>query len=705
MPKPGVLRIYLGAAPGVGKTYAMLAEAHRRHSRGTDVVVGLVETHGRPLTASMAEGLETVPRLRATHRGVELSELDVPAVLARRPQVVLVDELAHTNADESGHPKRWQDVDDLLAEGIDVITTLNIQHIESLNGVVGEITGVDQHESIPDAVARRADQIELVDMSPEALRRRMVHGNIYPPDRIDAALTHYFRPGNLSALRELALLWMADRTEEVLRKYRQAHDIVAPWETRERIVVGLAGTSREEALVRRAARLAQRIPGAELLAVHVACPDGLAHADPDALDRLSALVVSLAGTFHRVTGDDVADELARFARENQATQIVIGARTHARGSPLRSGVAGRVLRCGDGMDLHLVPTGDGASHDQGLPRSIRRRVVDAETSVIRALADSVLDGRDDLPSLLEQVRRCLGLDGIAVLEPDAAHRSGWRLVASAGARSPESPQDADADVEWGSKAVLAAIGSCVDAATRAALVASAVHIRDLRARALARHTELEQRRHDARTTLTTVQLVLEHELQPLVDKARLRVAGVGREAADGGRAHETAQLLEAVTGHIDDLDDLCRVDTGGLDMQLRPVELDDVLAAALDDLGPGGRRLVVDLPETAPDAIADADGLSRALTVLTADALRRGDSATAPRLSVRGQDGRARLTLSVRTAKDPSESPQPVTRSLATRLARGLIEAMTGSVTLRSEPGGGGYTVTVDLPAAPTAAG
>jgi two-component system, OmpR family, sensor histidine kinase KdpD len=227
----GQLRVYLGAAPGVGKTFAMLDEGRRRRDRGTDVVVGLVETHGRPKTAAAIGDLELVPRRVVGHRGVELTELDVPAVLARAPQVVLVDELAHTNvlpAGGTGSPKRWQDVEQLLDAGIDVITTLNIQHLESLNDVVATITGVTQQETVPDAVVRAADQIELVDSSPESLRRRMAHGNIYPPDRVEAALANYFRVGNLSALRELALLWLADRVEEGLQRYRADHGIAIP---------------------------------------------------------------------------------------------------------------------------------------------------------------------------------------------------------------------------------------------------------------------------------------------------------------------------------------------------------------------------------------------------------------------------------------------------------------------------------------------
>ena len=270
----GTLRIYLGAAPGVGKTFAMLGEAHRRRSRGTDIVVGLVETHGRRRTAEQLEGLEVLPRREVTHRGVTLTELDVDAVLARHPEVVVVDELAHTNAPGSKNPKRWQDVDEILDAGIHVLTTVNIEHLESLNDVVEQITGIAQQETVPDAVVRRADQIELVDMTPEALRRRLAHGNVYPAERVDAALGNYFRLGNLTALRELALLWLADRVDEGLRRYRAEHHIDRVWEARERVVVALTGGAEGETLVRRASRVAQR-SGGELLAVHVLASDGL----------------------------------------------------------------------------------------------------------------------------------------------------------------------------------------------------------------------------------------------------------------------------------------------------------------------------------------------------------------------------------------------------------------------------------------------
>lgn len=256
----GTLRIYLGAAPGVGKTYAMLSEAHRRVERGTDCVVAFVEHHHRPRTEVMLHGLEQLPRREIEYRGGTFTEMDVDAVLRRAPKVALVDELAHTNMTGSRNTKRWQDVEELLAAGIDVISTVNIQHLESLGDVVESITGVRQRETVPDEVVRRADQIELVDMSPQALRRRMAHGNIYKPDKVDAALSNYFRPGNLTALRELALLWVADRVDAHLTEYRSEHHVSAIWGSRERIVVGLTGGPEGRTLIRRARGWPRRAP-------------------------------------------------------------------------------------------------------------------------------------------------------------------------------------------------------------------------------------------------------------------------------------------------------------------------------------------------------------------------------------------------------------------------------------------------------------
>jgi two-component system, OmpR family, sensor histidine kinase KdpD len=359
----GQLRVYLGAAPGVGKTFAMLDEGRRRRDRGTDVVVALVETHGRPRTAAAVGDLEVVPRRTVRYRGVELTELDLDAVLARAPEVALVDELAHSNLPapgEAGNPKRWQDVEAMLAAGIDVITTVNVQHLESLNDVVASITGVAQQETVPDAVVRAADQIELVDSSPESLRRRMAHGNIYPPDRVEAALSNYFRVGNLSALRELALLWLADRVEEGLQRYRADHGIADAWQSRERVVVAVTGGAESETLVRRAARIAARTNGGDLLAVHVSRSDGLAGPSPARLEQVRGLVHDLGGSYHQVLGDDIPQALLAFARAENASQLVLGVSRRS-GIARRltgPGIGSRVIRGSGDIDVHMV------THDQ-----------------------------------------------------------------------------------------------------------------------------------------------------------------------------------------------------------------------------------------------------------------------------------------------------------------------------------------------------
>ncbi|MER5597349.1 sensor histidine kinase KdpD [Streptomyces sp. NPDC002265] len=371
----GRLRIYLGAAPGVGKTYSMLSEAHRRVERGTDCVVAFVEHHHRPRTEVMLHGLEQIPRRELEYRGGVFTEMDVDAVLARRPQVALVDELPHTNIPGSRNAKRFQDVEELLAAGIDVISTVNIQHLESLGDVVESITGVRQQETVPDEVVRRADQIELVDMSPTALRRRMAHGNIYKPDKVDAALSNYFRPGNLTALRELALLWVADRVDEYLNEYRSEHEVSRIWGSRERIVVGLTGGPEGRTLIRRAVRLAEKGAGGEVLAVYVSRSDGLTNASPKELAVQRSLVEDLGGTFHHVMGDDIPAALLDFARGVNATQIVLGvSRRQGWQYVFGPGVGATVAReSGPDLDVHLI-THDEAGKGRGLPAARSARL-------------------------------------------------------------------------------------------------------------------------------------------------------------------------------------------------------------------------------------------------------------------------------------------------------------------------------------------
>ncbi|KFF59928.1 histidine kinase [Cryobacterium sp. MLB-32] len=386
--KRGRLRVLLGAAPGVGKTYTMLEEGRRLRDEGKDVVVAVVETHGRAATAGMLEGLEVVPRVTVQHRGVELTDMDLEAVLARRPDIALVDELAHTNAPGALYEKRFQDVEAILDAGIDVISTVNIQHIESLNDVVHQITGAPQRETLPDAALRRADQIEVVDLAPQALRDRLAQGNIYPAARIDAALSNYFRLGNLTALRELALLWLADEVDSALQTYRTEHGIDNKWEARERVVVALTGGPEGETLIRRGARIAARSAGGELVAAHVISQDGLHAPHPGALAAQRALVEGLGGSYHQVVGNDPARALVEFARAANATQLVIGVSRRGRVTAALSGpgIGATIVRESGDIDVHIV-THSAAGGAYTLPRlggalSPRRRLAGLTLAVI-----------------------------------------------------------------------------------------------------------------------------------------------------------------------------------------------------------------------------------------------------------------------------------------------------------------------------------
>ncbi len=409
--KRGELRIYLGAAPGVGKTYAMLSEAHRRRERGTDVVAAVVETHGRCKTAELVDGIEVVPPKMIEYRGREFAELDVEAVLRRRPQVVLVDELAHTNAAGSKNAKRWQDIEELLDAGISVITTVNVQHLESLNDVVTQITGIEQQEKVPDEVVRAADQVELVDITPEALRRRLAHGNVYAPERIDAALSNYFRRGNLTALRELALLWLADQVDAALEKYRADHKITATWEARERVVVAVTGGAESETLVRRASRIASR-SSAELMVVHVVRGDGLAGVSAPQMGRIRELAQSLGATLHTVTGDGAAGvpaALLDFAREMNATQLVLGTSRRSRWARIfDEGIGATVVQRSGKIDVHMV------THEQAGRDSLWARVTPRQRRATSWLAALVVPSSIGAVTIL-LLDRFLGIGGESAL--------------------------------------------------------------------------------------------------------------------------------------------------------------------------------------------------------------------------------------------------------------------------------------------------
>jgi two-component system sensor histidine kinase KdpD len=358
----GHFRIYLGAAAGVGKSYAMLNEGHRRKQRGTDVVIGYIECHGRRLTEGLIDDLEVVPRRVIDYRGTTFKEMDLAALLERRPKVALIDELAHTNIPGSGpNEKRWQDVMEVLAAGIDVISAVNIQHLESIADAVEQITGVQIRERIPDWVLRKADQIELVDSSPEQLRRRMLHGNIYPPDKVPKALTNFFREDNLMALRELALRFLADETEEELLEHLMKRQTNVLWETSERILVGVTAAPGTDTIVRRASRMATRIK-ADLHVLHIIPDDGVKPDHQTQLTVLRQLTTDVGAHWNEVVAEEPAHALIEFARTHQITQIVVGSSGRSRWQELRSGgsIVRRIsqLAAPAGIDVHIIARRD-----------------------------------------------------------------------------------------------------------------------------------------------------------------------------------------------------------------------------------------------------------------------------------------------------------------------------------------------------------
>jgi two-component system sensor histidine kinase KdpD len=357
----GRLKLFFGAAPGVGKTYAMLEEAQVRRHRGDDVVVGWLETHGRAETEVMARGLETIARRRVEHRGITLEEMDLDGILARRPALVLVDELAHANAPGSRHLRRWQDVEEILGLGIDVFTTLNVQHVESLRDVVAQITGVTVRETVPDAVIDRADEIELVDLPPEELLRRLEEGKVYVPEQARVAMDRFFQKGHLIALRELSLRRTAERVDEQADTWKRLHGVARPWGTRERVLVSVSPAPSSADLVRVAARMAARLKAPWIaLSVETRAFPSLPEADRTRLSAQLLLARQLGAEVLVVRGESVADEILSVARSRDVTRIVLG-KPAPRGllARLRPSLVDKVLRASGSMDVHVtsgVPT-------------------------------------------------------------------------------------------------------------------------------------------------------------------------------------------------------------------------------------------------------------------------------------------------------------------------------------------------------------
>lgn len=359
-PKRGTHKVFLGYAAGVGKTYTMLAEAHRRVSRGEDIVVAYVEPHVRPDTAKLVEGLEVIPPKQIEYHGSTFTELDTDAVLARRPTTVLIDELAHTNVPGTRHGKRWQSVEEILAAGINVLSTVNVQHFESLNDTVCTITGVCVRETVPDRVLDEADEVELVDVPPDALINRLRRGAIYGPDKIDQALTKFFRRGNLVALRELALRKTAEEVDDDLAEFMASHDVDKTWGATERVLVAVTPRPQSAKLIRRGYQMAHRL-GGDLWVIHVK-PSAVLLSGPEkqAADELRELTDELGGNFIEVGSDDTASGIIEFSRARQITIIVLGQSVRGRlDEILRGSIINRIMRETRNIDVVIVAGGAG----------------------------------------------------------------------------------------------------------------------------------------------------------------------------------------------------------------------------------------------------------------------------------------------------------------------------------------------------------
>jgi two-component system sensor histidine kinase KdpD len=350
----GIFKLFLGYAPGVGKTFNMLSEAIRRQSRGEDVVIGVVESHGRNKIEELVSTIEAVPRKKIEYKGTVFEEMDVDAILARHPQVVLVDELAHTNIPGSKHRKRYEDVQELLAAKIDVVSTLNIQHIESIAPIVRSITGITVRETVPDWVPLTATETVMVDLTPEALQNRMKRGDVYSPEKVERSLKNFFRRGNLIALRELALRQVAEQVDRSLESYMEAEDIRKNWAVRERMAVCISSSPSGQHLIARGARMARRMD-AELYVVHVDRGLGLKDSNPNALAANLRFAESLGAKVVRLKGRSIADSVAEFVRSKHITQVIFGrAAIRDWRKYLYLSAVHRFLRESPAVDVHIV---------------------------------------------------------------------------------------------------------------------------------------------------------------------------------------------------------------------------------------------------------------------------------------------------------------------------------------------------------------
>lgn len=743
----GALTVYLGAAPGVGKTYAMLDEAHRRRSRGSDVVVGLVETHGRPHTAELLDGLEIAPSRTVEYRGTNFSELDVGWLLSRKPQVALVDELAHSipGARAGGNTKRWQDVADLLDAGIDVISSVSVEHLDSMNDVVAEITGVRQLETIPDDVVRAADQIELVDLSPEALRKRLTHGNVYPLDQADRALTNYFRVGNLGALRELALLWLADRVDAGLSSYRSKHGIEKPWPARERVVVALSGRPEGETLLRRGARIAQRGVGGELIAVHVVTHEQARRANlPRRRDLLSRRR-KLLGWIAAVLAPPMLVVLESLpALSVGLTTDALLSLAATVGVALIGGLWPAIVAAVWGFLLlnwfrtppvHtftiaapenavalvitvVVGAAVASVVDTAARRSQQARRANAEAETLSTLAGSVIRGQDTVAAILTQLRSTFDLDSVTLLERKD-DRSPWQIVEHSGDPATQVPAEADSEIRISPTLGLAIRGADLDAGSRRVLEAFAAQTSVILER-----ERLQQRAEEARKLQAgdamrrTLLAAVSHDLRTPLASIKASVTSLQQNDVDFS-PEDRDQLLDMVQHAtvrleriVNNLLDLSRLQSGTARPLSQATSIDEIVWPALADVP--HERLTVDVDETLPLLHTDPGLVERALENIVQNAVNYAPgNITITAELVRGRSDQPLMEIRVidhgpgvpdqvkeqifDSFQQVGDHRQNTGLGLGLAVARGFAEAVGGSLVARDTPGGG-LTMALTLP-------
>ncbi|MDE3082743.1 MAG: sensor histidine kinase KdpD [Acidobacteriota bacterium] len=809
----GRLRVYLGAAPGVGTTYRMLEEGNRRRARGADVVVGFVDTHGRPHTIEQLRGLEVV----AT-RGADGREMDVDALLARRPGVVLVDDLAERHAETSRYATRWDEVTALRDAGIDVLATLDVAHLDSAQPIVTQIAGLPSRVTIDDALVRGADQVELVDITPEALRRRLAHGNIYQVDTVDASVSNYFRAENLATLRQVAVRWISDYIEASLQSYREDHS-PRERERRERIVVGVRGSASDALLLERCAASAART-NADVIAVHV-IPLARNRQGISDLGVTRRLVEECGAQFQEIADDDVATALVAFAQSERATQLVVGESRRFAGTRA-SGVAATIVSRSRGLDVHVVSVeGDEPirlrrrqkSHLSwrrraaalvaaalGLPgvtialtslhsnavlsvvfpvylaavigltvwggpligvassiaasflenyyfiaprhtfviaraddltalvaflafsigasivvsaftrRSIEAERARAEAEILTKAAATVATTHDDLQPILDSLRVIFDLSRVELV---TKFDDAWVPELTSGA---EDAGDLSAELTIDSAHILRVYGTALDAHDRAMLTVFLGRVAvGLRSQQFEREASAMRALAEADALRTSLLRAVSHDLRTPLATIEANVSTLLAQDITWSSSDQRAFLtviereVHRLTRLVTNLLDAGRLEAGVVTSRLVSVEIDDLVASALETIDTLGRTLKIEIPENLPSVVTDPDLYERVIANIIANACRFSP-AEQPVTIRAGVDAKYMDLLVI--DRGPGVDPAMVERikapfqrlgddasgaGLGLTVANGFIELLGGSIRMEDTPGGG-LTVVVAIP-------